>query len=71
MAGLAGMEGGPDWTQGECQDWWGEEPARGNTSSSKNDVTRDQDAVGDEVKTAIPLVVRGVIEEEAASGAKR
>jgi hypothetical protein len=34
-------------------------------------VTRDHDAVGDEVKTAIPLVVRGVIEEEAASGAKR
>ena len=36
-----------------------------------NNMTRDDDAMGDEVKTAIPLVVRGVIEEEAASGAKR
>jgi hypothetical protein len=28
-------------------------------------------AVGDEVKTTIPLVFRGVTEEEAASGAGR
>jgi hypothetical protein len=37
----------------------------------ENDVMRDDDAVGDEVKTAIPLVVRGVAKEEAASGARR
>jgi hypothetical protein len=37
----------------------------------ENDVTRDDDAVGCEVKTAIPLVVRGVAKEEAASGAWR
>jgi hypothetical protein len=33
-------------------------------------VTRD-DAVGGEVQTPIPFVVRGVAEEEAASGARR
>jgi hypothetical protein len=48
----------------------GEEPARGNTSSSK-DVTGNDDAIGGEVKTVIPLVVRGVAKEEAASGAWR
>jgi hypothetical protein len=34
-------------------------------------VTRDDDAVGGEFQTPIPLVVRGVAEEEAASGARR
>jgi hypothetical protein len=34
-------------------------------------VTRDYDAIGCELKTAIPLVVRGVAKEEAASGAWR
>jgi hypothetical protein len=34
-------------------------------------MTRDDDAVGGEVQTLIPLVVRGVAEEEAASGARR
>jgi hypothetical protein len=34
-------------------------------------VTRDDDAVGGEVQAPIPLVVRGVAEEEAASGARR
>jgi hypothetical protein len=34
-------------------------------------VTRDDDAVGGEVQTPIPLVVRGVAKEEAASGARR
>jgi hypothetical protein len=33
-------------------------------------MTRDEDVVGDEVKTVIPLVVRGVTKEEAASGAR-
>ena len=37
----------------------GEEPARGNTFFVKNNVTRD-DVVGDEVKTVIPLMVKGV-----------
>jgi hypothetical protein len=36
----------------------------------ENDMTRDEDVVGDEVKTVIPLVVRGVTKEEAASGAR-
>jgi hypothetical protein len=34
-------------------------------------VTRDDDVVGGEVQTPIPLVVRGVAEKEAASGARR
>jgi hypothetical protein len=34
-------------------------------------MTRDDDAMGDEVKTAIPLVVGGVTKEEAASGVRR
>jgi hypothetical protein len=37
----------------------------------EDDVTRDDDAVGDEVKTTIPLVVRGVAKKEAAGGAGR
>jgi hypothetical protein len=34
-------------------------------------VTRDDDAVGDEVQAPIPLVVRRVAEEEAVGGARR
>jgi hypothetical protein len=34
-------------------------------------MTRDDDAVGGEVQTPVPLVVRGVAKEEAASGARR
>jgi hypothetical protein len=34
-------------------------------------VTRDDDAVGGKVQTAIPLVVRGVAKEEAVGGARR
>jgi hypothetical protein len=34
-------------------------------------MTRDDDAMGGEVKTAIPLVVRRVAKEEAVSGAGR
>jgi hypothetical protein len=33
-------------------------------------MTRNEYAMGDEVKTAIPLVVRGVTEEEASIGAR-
>ena len=36
-----------------------------------DDMARDDDAMGGEVKTAIPLVVRRVAKEEAASGAWR
>jgi hypothetical protein len=34
-------------------------------------VTRDDDEVGGEVQTPIPLMVRGVAEEDAASGVRR
>ena len=34
-------------------------------------MTRDEYAVSGEVKTTIPLVVRGVTEEEVAGGARR
>jgi hypothetical protein len=37
----------------------------------EDDVMRDDDAVGGEVQTLIPLVVRGVAKEEAAGGARR
>jgi hypothetical protein len=37
----------------------------------KDDMTRYDDVVGGEVKTAIPLVVRRVAKEEATSGAWR
>jgi hypothetical protein len=33
-------------------------------------VTRDEDSVGGEVKTLIPLLVGGVTEEDTASGAR-
>jgi hypothetical protein len=36
----------------------------------ENDVTRDEDSVGGEVKTLIPLLVGGVTEEDTASGAR-
>jgi hypothetical protein len=34
----------------------------------EDDMTRDDDAMGGEVKTVIPLVVRRVAKEEATSG---
>jgi hypothetical protein len=37
----------------------------------EDDMTRDDDAMGGEVKIAVPLVVRRVAKEEAASGAWR
>ena len=37
----------------------------------EDDMTRDDDAVGDEVKKVIPLVVRGVAKEAATGGARR
>jgi hypothetical protein len=49
---------------------WGE-ACKGKHIFVEDDVTRDDDAVGGEVQTPIPLVVWGVAEEEAASGARR
>ena len=37
----------------------------------EDDMTRDDDTVRAEVKTAIPFVVRGLAKEETASGARR
>jgi hypothetical protein len=37
----------------------------------EDDMTRDDDAIGGEVKTEIPLVVKRVAKEEAADGAWR
>jgi hypothetical protein len=37
----------------------------------EDDMTRDDDAMGGEVKTVIPLLVRGVAKKEATSGAWR
>jgi hypothetical protein len=34
-------------------------------------MTRDDDAVGGEVQTPVPLVVRGVAKEKTAGGARR
>lgn len=49
----------------------GEEPAR-EIHFTKNDMSRDDDdVVGQKVETPVPLVVRGVLEEKAASGSRR
>jgi hypothetical protein len=37
----------------------------------ENNLTRDENAVGDKENTVIPFVVKGVTEEEAASGTGR
>jgi hypothetical protein len=42
---------------------------KGEIRLVKNDVTRDEDSVGGEVETPIPLMVGGVSEEDIASGA--
>jgi hypothetical protein len=51
--------GGPDRTQGESQDWWMWRASKGKHIFVEDDVMRD-DAMGEEVKTARPLVVRRV-----------
>jgi hypothetical protein len=40
--------------------------SKGKVIFIKNNVTRDEYAVGDEVKVAVPLVVGAVAQEEAA-----
>lgn len=45
----------------------GEGASKGTHIFVENNVTRDKYAVGDEVKTSIPHVVRGVTEEETTS----
>jgi hypothetical protein len=54
----------------ESRSGWGG-ACKGKHIFVEDDVTRDDDAVGGEVQAPIPLVVRGVAEEEAASGARR
>jgi hypothetical protein len=46
---------------------WGES-SKGKHIFAKDDMTRDDDAMGGEVKPVIPLVVRRVAKKEAASG---
>jgi hypothetical protein len=53
----------------EIGGWGG--ASKGEHSFVENDVTRDDDLVECEVKTAIPLMVRRVAKEEAMSGAWR
>jgi hypothetical protein len=65
-----------DWGRGELDRTQGDEiggwggASKGNHIFVENDVTRDEYAVGGEVKASIPLVVTGVTEEEATSGAR-
>jgi hypothetical protein len=42
---------------------------KGEIRLVENDVTRDEDSVGGEVETPIPLMVGGVSDEDTASGA--
>jgi hypothetical protein len=55
--------------QVEIGGWGG--VSKGKHIFVENNVTRDEDAVGDQVKIVIPLVVRGVAKKEATSGARR
>jgi hypothetical protein len=49
---------------------WGR-ASKGKHILIKYNMKRDNYAVGDEVKAAVPLVVRRVAKEEATSGARR
>ena len=53
----------------EIGGWGG--ASKGKHIFIENNVMIDEDAVGNEVKEAISLLVRGVAKEEAASGARR
>jgi hypothetical protein len=53
----------------EIGGWGG--ASKGKHIFVENNVMKDEYEVGDEVKIVIPLVARGVTEEEAASGAGR
>jgi hypothetical protein len=53
----------------EIGGWGG--ASKGKHIFFENDVTRDEYAVGGEVKTLIPFMFRGVTEEKVASGARR
>jgi hypothetical protein len=70
-SGATEVEGEPDQTQGESRDQWVGRSQQGKHIFVENNVTRDEDAVGEEVNTAIPIVVRGVTEEEVVSGTGR
>jgi hypothetical protein len=58
-----------DQTQGGSRDRSVGGASKGKHIFVEDDVMRDDDAMGCELKKAIPLVVRGVAKEEAASGA--
>jgi hypothetical protein len=47
------------------------DPTRGKTSSFKNDMSRDDDVISEEIKTVIPLVARGVTKEKTMRRARR
>jgi hypothetical protein len=53
----------------EIGGWGG--ASKGKHIFVENNVMKDEYEVGDKVKIVIPLVARGVTEEEAASGAGR
>jgi hypothetical protein len=44
--------------------------SKGKVIFIKDDMARDEDAVGEEVKAAVPLMVRGVTEEKTMCGAR-
>jgi hypothetical protein len=68
---VPGREGCTDRTPGGSQDRGRGGAGKGKDIFVEDDVTRDDDAMGRELEAAIPLVVRGVAKEEAASGAWR
>jgi hypothetical protein len=69
---MPGKDGYSDQTQGRRRDRWvGRGASKGKHIFVENDMTGDDDAMGGEAKTAIPLVVRRVAKEEATSGAWR
>jgi hypothetical protein len=47
---------------------WGGGISKGKNLLIKDNMVRDDDVVGKEVKALVPLVVRGVTEEEITSG---
>jgi hypothetical protein len=81
-AGRADWGGGRTGSRSrrESRSVGGADPTRGKSSSLKttwgkvifikNDMTRDEDAVGEEIKAAVPLVVRGVTEKKTMGGAR-
>jgi hypothetical protein len=73
------------WRKTRCLGWWGNQiklkegvkiggwggANKGKHIFVEDGVSRDDDVVGDKVNTVIPLVVKGVAKEDAASGVRR